>query len=260
MNDVFDELKSSPRDNRDLVVKLHIFNNIPDLQTDADLEKLAQIREAKKDFIKRDDILFYITGDDLIRIQQNKTRTYIRLCIEKPKKHTHRTSEYNSLNNIDRSLNITAISPQSSPQISPKRDPDTIKRPYRSNSDSNNHTSLQDNAQKILNMGGIIYQICYKRDNNTYSIFVVERDNNRLLCKGITAAQIDSTIMSQYKSVSIKLKSGVDIRVCAPDLVKLDFPLYVMIAIDIEYNYEQFINILDEIIKCARSIYLFQNS
>lgn len=94
-----------------IVHKIHILcNNISEMQNESDLAKMHNIYEAKQELNLRDDIIIYMTADDLIRLRNNGKKTYLRLCIE----HPHRSKSSTS-------------SPSLSPKISPKSSKITSK-------------------------------------------------------------------------------------------------------------------------------------
>jgi hypothetical protein len=64
--------------------KVQVSINATELQNETDLDKMVTIRDAKHDFNNRTNLIFWISAEDLIKIQKDKSKIYLRLCIEHP--------------------------------------------------------------------------------------------------------------------------------------------------------------------------------
>ena len=81
--------QSSPAHSPSSYIDLHtqiqvLCGKISEMQSEQDLEKLHAIYDAKKSLASRTDITYYITADDLIKVQHTNAKVYLRLCPDAP--------------------------------------------------------------------------------------------------------------------------------------------------------------------------------
>lgn len=233
-------------------------NGIPKLQDDTDLEKMKNLWQARNDFVKRNDITYYITDEDLLKIQDTKTQ--IRLLPESIPKKRH-TKENSRGSRIHIKHNI--MGSMSDQHIELKR-----KESKRKNSVSNKENDILEakiNPRRIkrtISIFNDMYNVTYIHDVNIYYLYVLEKVDGIIYCHGITDSDI------KYKDIE-KLTDVITVRnensdtnvvIISKDIISMEFPIYFSISSDnTKLNIEQFLDIVSGLLHTAREQVLKQS-
>ncbi len=188
-------------------------------------------------------------------------------------------------------------SPKNSPKGSPKNSPknsnrNSSKNSHRSdlsNSDSNIDDSSNDETQKktrtrILSsndkkpftllmannvlikkprknmiISGEIVTVFYEITDVNYSIFIIEKQNNEVVCRGITDVQIMGYGISDLKSANVEyefLGINAAITIYTKDISTFDYPIYFCLSNDkFECKIEQFVETIENVVKLGQIVY-----
>lgn len=259
--------------------KIHILNNkIQELCSEAvlsqEIDKMQSTMNAKKDFNERDDIVFYMTSEDLFKVQTSKSPVYIRLRPEQPSSkitipyiESIKSSSESPVTEKrpsprSHSPKIThltdAISSSSSPHILTSPTLNVRKSNRRSNS-ANGASSIDNGLNdkhlkrmsqpvdyvirdkclnfetKSLTLNGVPYSIWYRISDVVYSIFIIEQQGSDIQCKGLEDSEVNGFEIEKYKSISVDYPpKAMSANVHTLNIIDVKFPVYFIIT---TFNY-----------------------
>jgi len=114
-------------------------------------------------------------------------------------------------------------------------------------------------ANKQIILYDTSYNMSYNKTDTLYYIFIVEKKDNELFCRGALDCQIKTGDLTGYKSISVKYKlldNNIDVTIYAPELISLKFPIYNNITtFNVECKIEQFVEMLSDLIILAHKEY-----
>jgi hypothetical protein len=193
--------------------------------------KISNILSAKKEFNERKDIIFYISADDLIKIQQIKTNIHIRLNLnESGKLHSPKKSYSPPIRE----------SPRKGSRRSHSASMPFIDKPKL--------YGLVESISKYkgVKIGNITYTIHYLNSDESYGIFMVnEKEEGVLECKGLLDREINCFDYVSYKQISVQYLN-TDFQIMIADIINIKFPIIVTSA----HNYKigELMNMLEVIL------------
>ncbi len=270
-------------------------SNIPQVYTDGDLEKMYKLYKAKKSLSSRKNIEYIMDADVLLAISKisHDEEVHLRITFEPIEKEQIQNDKEIKKKHL--SIHITPnTSPQISPKSSPKNSgrnsgknspkgtqKSDLSKSESSITDSSNEETQRKTRNRVVSStdkkpftllmannvlikkprkniinSGIIYTIFYELSDVNYSIFVIEKINDEIICKGITETGIKSFVISNFKPVYFNynfLEKNVAITAYMDDATNFSCPIYFCLSNDnVECKIEEFMNIVEEITKLAQ--------
>lgn len=230
--------------------KIHVFcGGISDLQTDNDLEKMANILEAKKNFNSRTDIVCFITADDLIRVQKTDSgsKVYLRLVIETPHRKTSSSSPKISPSTKNKDCALTARKEN--------------RRSQSVGNDKQNGVNI-NTSFKMVALEGEFFNVSYIVDDNKFSMFILKKiDDHKLFCVGAKDNNVRSEGFKGYcTSTIVNINANVRVMLLAEKIIpQLSFPAYFSIMSDIEYTVDKFVEMCQVLLEQLVEQYRIEN-
>jgi len=266
-------------------IKLQVLRTIetPELYRKSDLERLhkntGDICEALNELSNRSDIIYYITGSDLLKINSDPTKKYVRLIIEKPKTKngtsnghyvkTSPTTKSRSLSNspkpselitsptsIDRSQSAThtdrpQVDRHGNERKNSKKSSDRPQTIVLTDRIQPEPRSQSDRSFVNVNLLGTPFMLYYTSMSEKFCIFRIDREADRLVCRGLTDGQLMSSTLITYKSInSLKIEQlKFTLYAIGNYLESLSFPIYIMInTINYECTEDEFVKYVEPLI------------
>lgn len=250
--------------------KIHILYNKQELCTEdvfsQELDKMKIIMKAKQDLNSREDIIFYMTSDDLMKVKTSKSPVYIRLrpdqlsskITENIKTRNDSPKAYRSDKSSEKqSLSQPIISVNIDKSLTP---PTESRKSYRTM--SNKHSSpikkvILEHKRVIMNHS--IWNIAYEPKDTKYSIFEIDQKGVDLICKGVTDSEVNSLDVSNLKGIPIHYNFGnqpIDAYVYTSDINNIKSPIYFLLTtVDYTCDIKSFVGIIEDLINIAKIKY-----
>jgi hypothetical protein len=252
--------------------KIHIlYNKQNELCTEyvfsQELDKMQSIMKAKQELNTREDVVFYINSDDLIKVQNSKSPVYIRLRPEQPsskitesmkiKTEPPKTSRSDKQSSSPSMPNITVNieKPEKmalTPPIENRKTGSITKR------HSSPRTKVTLEHKRVM-MNHSIWNIAYKNSEKNYSIFEIDQKGVDLICKGMEDAEVDSLQVTNLKGIPVHYVFGnqhIDAYVYTSDINNIKSPIYFLLTtVDYNCDVQTFVNMIEDLINLAKLKY-----
>lgn len=231
--------------------KVHIlYNKTHELCTESvflqELDKMNATINAKYDFNNRDDIVFYVSAEDLIKIQSSKSPVFVRLKPEQPSSKI--VTPY--IESISKSKDIRPDSPKSD---SPKSG-----RSMRTSSVSLVKPSTPPEYKKILFSENSPAVISYKKNDQEFSIFLIDQKGSDLLCEGLKDSEVEAFHLTGLKCITVKYVSSegakpIEASIYTSNINNIRFPIYFLLTtIDYTCKVQNFVEMIEELVNLAK--------
>lgn len=255
--------------------KIHILYNKQELYTEdvfsQELDKMKIIMKAKQELNSREDIIFYMTSEDLMKVKTSKSPVYIRLRPdqlsskitenikmrnESPK--TSRADKSSDKSTEKQSLSQPIISVNIDKSLTP---PSEFRKPYKNNTISKHSSPIKkvilEHKRVIMNHS--MWNIAYEPKETKYSIFEIDQKGVDLICRGMTDSEVNSLNVSNLKGIPIHYNFGnqpIDAYVYTSDINNIKSPIYFLLTtVDYTCDIKSFVGIIEDLINVAKIKY-----